>query len=141
MLWWAGLWVIGGQMRRLLIGNLLVASWLFSVAAVAQEGFPLDGTWRGEHAAAKGAPTTVVVIMQWDGKQVAGTINPGPNGIEFTGATLDPDGWKVHLAAKDAKGKEVILEGVVSDLGKYSRVITGKWTEGGKTRDIRFVRE
>ena len=128
-------------MRRLLIGNLLVASWLFSVAAVAQEGFPLDGTWRGEHAAAKGAPTTVVVIMQWDGKQVAGTINPGPNGIEFTGATLDPDGWKVHLAAKDAKGKEVILEGVVSDLGKYSRVITGKWTEGGKTRDIRFVRE
>ena len=141
MLWWARLWVIGGQMRRLLIGNLLVASWLFSVAAVAQEGFPLDGTWRGEHAAAKGAPTTVVVIMQWDGKQVAGTINPGPNGIEFTGATLDPDGWKVHLAAKDAKGKEIILEGVVSDLGKYSRVITGKWTEGGKTRDIRFVRE
>ncbi len=126
---------------RKLLGNLLMASWLFAAAAVAQEGFPLDGTWRGEHAAAKGAPTTVVVIMQWDGKQVAGTINPGPNGIEFTGATLDPDGWKVHLTAKDAKGKDVILEGVVSDLGKYSRVITGKWTEGGQTHDIRFVRE
>jgi hypothetical protein len=141
MLWQAGLRGFGGLMRKLLIGNLLVASWLFSAVAVAQEGFPLDGTWRGEHAAAKGAPTTVVLIMQWDGKQVAGTINPGPNGIEFTGATLDPDGWKVHLAAKDAKGKEVILEGAVSDLGKYSRVITGKWTEGGKTHDIRFVRE
>ena len=141
MLWQAVLRVIGGRMRKLLIGNLLLASWLFSVAAVAQEGFPLDGTWRGEHAAAKGAPTTVVVIMQWDGKQVAGTINPGPNGIEFTGATLDPDGWKVHLVAKNAKGKPVTLEGVVSDLGKYSRVITGKWTEGGQTHDIRFVRE
>jgi hypothetical protein len=141
MLRQTGLRVIGGRMRKLLIGNLLVASWLVSAAAVAQEGFPLDGTWRGEHAAAKGAPTTVVVIMQWDGKQIAGTINPGPNGIEFTGATLDPDGWKVHLAAKDAKGKDVILDGVVSDLGKYSRVITGKWTEGGKTHDIRFVRE
>jgi hypothetical protein len=133
------------MMRKLLIGSLLglwlTCGGLFSVVAFAQEGFPLDGTWRGEHAAAKGAPTTVVVIMQWDGKQVAGTINPGPNGIEFTGAQLDPDGWKVHLAAKDAKGKDVILEGVVSDLGKYSRVITGKWTEGGKTNDIRFVRE
>jgi hypothetical protein len=128
-------------MRKLLFGNLLVACGLFSAAAVAQEGFPLDGTWRGEHAAAKGASTTVVVIMQWDGKQVAGTINPGPNGIEFTGAQLDPDGWKVHLAAKDAKGKPITLEGVVSDLGKYSRVITGKWTEGGQTHDIRFVRE
>ena len=133
-------------MRKLLLGGLLVGvwltgSWLFPVVAFAQEGFPLDGTWRGEHAAAKGAPTTVVVIMPWDGKQVTGTINPGPNGIEFTGATLDPDGWKVHVAAKDAKGKDVILEGVVSDLGKYSRVITGKWTEGGQTHDIRFVRE
>jgi hypothetical protein len=137
---------VGGMMRKLLIGSLLVGLWLtgsglFSVVAFAQEGFPLDGTWRGEHAAAKGAPTTVVVIMQWDGKQVAGTINPGPKGIEFTGAQLDPDGWKVHLAAKDAKGKPITLEGVVSDLGKYSRVITGKWTEGGQTHDIRFVRE
>jgi hypothetical protein len=134
------------MMRKLLIGSLLVGlwltgSWLFSTIAFAQEGFPLDGTWRGEHAAAKGAATTVVVIMQWDGKQVAGTINPGPKGIEFTGAQLDPDGWKVHLAARDAKGKPITLEGVVSDLGKYSRVITGKWTEGGQTHDIRFVRE
>jgi hypothetical protein len=128
-------------MRKVLIGHLLIAGWLFSVAAVAQEGFPLDGTWRGEHAAAKGAPSTVVLIMQWDGKQIAGTINPGPGGVDFTGAQLDPDGWKVHLAAKDAKGKPIALEGVVSELGKYSRVITGKWTQGGHTYDIRFVRE
>ncbi|MEO8309094.1 MAG: hypothetical protein ABI616_13765 [Pseudomonadota bacterium] len=128
-------------MRKFLISNLLIAGWLFSVAAVAQEGFPLDGTWRGEHAAAKGAPSTVVMIMQWDGKQVAGTINPGPTGIDFNGAQLDPDGWKVHLAATDAKGKPVTFEGVLSDLGKYSRVITGTWTQDGQTHDIRFVRE
>jgi hypothetical protein len=128
-------------MRKLLVGSLLVAGWLVAAVASAQEGFPLDGTWRGEHAAAKGAPATVVLIMAWDGKQVAGTINPGPNGVEFTGAQLDPDGWKVHLSAKDAKGKAITLEGVVSELGKYSRVITGNWTEGGKTYDIRFVRE
>jgi hypothetical protein len=123
-------------MRKLLLAGLLVA-----VAASAQEGFPLDGTWRAEQVATNGAHATIVLIMQWDGKQVTGTINPGPQGIDFTGAQLDPNGWKVHIAAKDAKGAAITLEGVISDLGKYNRAITGKWTEGGRTNDIRFVRE
>lgn len=128
-------------MRKLLICARLMAGLLIAVTASAQEGFPLDGTWRGHHAAADGSTATVVLIMQWDGKQVAGTINPGPQGIEFTDASLEPEGWKVHLAAKDAKGGAITLEGAISDLGKYNRVITGKWTEGGRTHDIRFVRE
>ena len=73
--------------------------------------------------------------------RLAGTINPGPQGIEFTGATAGSGRLEVHLAAKDAKGGDVTLEGAISDLGKYNRVITGKWTEGGRTHDIRFVRE
>jgi hypothetical protein len=128
-------------MRKWLIRSGLIGGLLVAIAASAQEGFPLDGTWRGEHASTGGAPTTVVLIMQWDGKQVTGTINPGPGGIEFTDAQLDPDGWKVHIAVKDAKGAVISLDGVISDLGKYDRVIIGKWTEGGRTHDIRFVRE
>lgn len=128
-------------MRKLLIGARLMAGLLFAVAASAQEGFPLDGTWRAEGVATTGTSTTTVVVMQWDGKQITGTINPGPNGVDFTDAQLDPDGWKVHIAAKDSKGAAITLDGVISDLGKYNRVITGKWTEGGRTHDIRFVRE
>src|SRR5687767_803350 len=67
----------GGPMRSLL-GILLVA---VSAAAVAQEGFPLDGTWRGEVAAAGENPATIVMVMQWDGKKVTGVINPGPKAI------------------------------------------------------------
>jgi len=128
-------------MRKLLMVAGLVAGMLVAGAANAQEGFPLDGTWRGERATTDGSPTTVVLIIQWDGKQIAGTINPGPQGIEFTGAQLNPDGWKVHIDAKDAKGGSITLEGVISELGEYHRVITGKWTEGGRAHDIRFVRE
>jgi hypothetical protein len=124
-------------MRNLLAGLLL----LVATAAVSQEGFPLDGTWRGEHTAADGSHQTIVLIMQWDGKRIAGTINPGPNAVEFSSAELMPAGWKVTLAAKTAGGKDISFEGAIADLGKYHRAIAGKWTEGGKSHDIRFVRE
>ena len=51
---------------------------LLAVAVQAQEGFPLDGTWRGEWGADTGK-STVVIVMKWDGKNVNGMINPGPN--------------------------------------------------------------
>jgi hypothetical protein len=123
-------------MRRVLAAMLCVA-----VAANAQEGFPLDGTWRASLAAAGNSPTTIVLVMQWDGTHVTGTINPGPDGVDFKDAQLQPDGWKVILATQDAKGANIQFEGVLSDLGKYNRVISGQWTQGGKTQDIRFVRE
>ena len=125
----------GGQMRTFLAALMCMA-----VAANAQEGFPLDGTWRAEVASAK-TPTTIVLIMQWDGSQVSGTINPGPEGIDFTDAKLTPEGWKVSISAKDAKGAPVVFEGAISDLGKYARVLAGKFTAAGVTHDVRFVRE
>ena len=121
--------------------NAVWAGLLVAVAASAQEGFPLDGTWRAEGKAADGSHETIVIIMQWDGKQVSGIINPGASGVEFNGAQLNPEGWTVLLAAKDAKGIELKLEGALADLGKYNRVINGRWTEGGRSQDIRFVRE
>jgi hypothetical protein len=123
-------------MRMLFAGLLLIAG-----IAGAQEGFPLDGTWRGETTAQDGSHRTIVLIMQWDGKQVAGTVDPGPGSTEFTGGKLDPDGWKFTLDAKNAKGVTMHFVGTLSELGSYRRVLTGRWTQGGSTSDIRFVRE
>jgi hypothetical protein len=120
----------------------LFAAFLLAFAAVsgAQEGFPLDGTWRGE-ATVKGSPRTIVLVMQWDGKQVNGTMNPGPEGTDFTGGKLTPEGWKFTLGFKNAQGVNVKFDGTISNLGKYNRVLAGKWTEGASSFDIRFVHE
>lgn len=123
-------------MRTALVGLLL-----FVASAAAQEGFPLDGTWRGETTNKDGSHRTIVLILQWDGKQISGTLNPGPDGTEFSGASLDPDGWKFAMSFKTAQGTDVRFDGVISDLGKYHRAVAGKWTEGATTFDIRFVRE
>ena len=114
---------------------------IFAAAAMAQEGFPLDGTWRGETTAQDGSHRTIVLVMQWDGKQISGTINPGPNGVDFTSGKLNPDGWKFTLETQNPQGAAIQFNGAISDLGKYDRVLAGKWTEGGSTIDVRFVRE
>jgi hypothetical protein len=121
---------------RLLLAGLLLAS-----TAVAQEGFPLDGTWRGTVNQANGAERTIVLVMQWDGKSVTGTVNPGRDGVDFTGGTLNPEGWKFTLDIRNARGGPIRFEGVIQDLGKYDRLLVGKWTDGAGTVDIRFKHE
>lgn len=122
---------------RIVIAGLV----LFAGLAGAQEGFPLDGTWRGEVVNADGSHRTIVLVMQYDGKQVNGTMNPGPDSVDFTGGKLTPEGWKFALAFKGAKAVNTTFNGAISNLGKYDRVLAGKWTEGSSSFDIRFVHE
>jgi hypothetical protein len=123
-------------MRRLL------AAWLLTVAtAAAQEGFPLDGTWRGEREDARKSPVTIVMIMQWDGAAVTGVINPGPKAIPIESAKLIPNGWRVTVAARTPAGEPIAFEGVLTELGSYNRSIDGTWTEGGRSYRVRMVRE
>jgi hypothetical protein len=123
--------------------TIVFAGLLATVASVAsaQEGFPLDGTWRGKAVAANGSPRTLVLILEWDGDQITGIINPGPQGINFTGGVLNPDNWKFTMVAKDAGGREVKFEGTIGNLGKVNRSVEGQWTEGGRSQTVRFVRE
>ncbi len=123
---------------RVLLAALLLAA---AALANAQEGFPLDGTWRGEREAAGSAPATIVMVLQWDGQKVTGVINPGPKAIQITDAQLIPAGWRVTLAAKNAAGEPIAFQGVLADLGKYNRTVTGTWTEGGHKYSLRLVRE
>jgi hypothetical protein len=123
-------------MRRWLAILLLLAA-----QADAQEGFPLDGTWRGERPGPTKTPITIVIVLQWDGQKVTGTLNPGPDAIQIADARLVPEGWRVSIRAKTGAGKSIEFEGVLSELGSYNRAMTGTWTEGGRSDTVRIVRE
>jgi hypothetical protein len=114
---------------------------LFAAAANAQEGFPLDGTWRGDLEGVGKAPVTIVVVMQWDGQKVSGVINPGQSAIQIGEARLTPEGWRVTISAQSADGKPIAFEGTLSELGSYHRAITGRWTADGRSTNLRIVRE
>lgn len=114
---------------------------VIATTAGAQEGFPLDGTWRGERTGAGQPAATIVLILQWDGQNVTGTINPGPKAIPIAEAKLIPDGWRVTLSARTAAGEPISFDGTIGELGAYDRSITGTWKEGGREYRVRMIRE
>lgn len=126
---------------KLLKTVLLAAVALLPVAAFAQEGYPLDGTWRGEWGQAGGEQTLAVVVMNWDGTKINGRINPGRNTINFTAAALNPNDWSLHIEAQTRDGEQIIIDGVLSELGSYHRKLTGTWTSAGVENQLVLTRE
>ncbi|HLF13155.1 MAG TPA: hypothetical protein VJA26_18290 [Gammaproteobacteria bacterium] len=118
---------------------------LGAAAAAAQEGFPLDGTWRGEWGPPGGDRTAIVIVMQWDGKNIKGLINPGRSSAPFAVAELNPRDWSVHIEARlpTASGEAVpvAIDGKLEDLGSYHRTITGTWTAAGVQSQFMIRRE
>ncbi|HEY7449600.1 MAG TPA: hypothetical protein VH702_15705 [Vicinamibacterales bacterium] len=122
----------------------LTAIAALQVAAAAQFGHPLKGSWSGDWGPSKEKRTRVLLELHWDGKEVTGTINPGPNAVPLKRATLDVATWMVRFEAdsKDASGKVVpyVIDGKLENLGAYYRFITGTWTQGGVKGDFRITR-
>ena len=121
-----------------------VACLVVASHALAQFGHPLKGSWSGDWGPNKTQRTRVLLQMQWDGKAITGAINPGPNALTLTKATLDPVTWMVHLEAegKDGAGKssQAAIDGKLENIGAYARVLSGTWTEGGKKGTFKVVR-
>ena len=115
--------------RRFLITGL--ACGLVSAALVAQEGHPLVGSWHGNRGPSTSKRTDVTVIMDWDGTQVTGIVNPGFDSMALQNARLNPKDWTVHFEvdSKDASGKTVrcLVDGKIDKLGSDQRTLTGTW--------------
>jgi hypothetical protein len=112
-----------------------------ALSAHSQEGFPLDGTWRGEWGPSAGTPNHVVIIMRWNGATITGRINPGPNSIAFANAWLETSDWSVHIEAETAEGESIRIDGTLEDIGSYNRRVVGTWRQGATTYDFNITRE
>jgi hypothetical protein len=123
----------------------VVVGLLLTLPVRAQEGHPMSGSWVGDWGPNKDQRTRVVVVMNWNGKTLGGTINPGPNGIPIKVANVDTNDWRVHLEGdgKDAQGKAInyVIDGAIDDLGTYNRSIVGTCSVGGVKGDISITRQ
>ena len=126
-------------MRRLPTAHCLVLMLVICLFAAAQAagqyGHPLKGSWSGDWGPTKAQRTRVLLQMQWDGKAVTGAINPGPNAVPLTTASLDPDTWQVRL-----EGNGIVIDGRLENIGSAHRVLSGTWTQAGAKGDFRLVR-
>ena len=112
----------------------------------AQFGHPLKGQWSGAWGP-KDAPKRLLLDLNWDGKAITGSINPGDENAAVQKVTFDytdPAKWKVVLEAegKDKSGKPVriVANGVLENIGSYRRLFHGTWTEGAQKGDFTVTR-
>ena len=126
---------------RYLIGAILA---LGVVSATAQEGHPLTGTWSGDWGPGAAQRTHITMVMTWDGKVVAGTINPGPDAIAVTAIALDVTNWTIRFEAdgKTTSGPvKISVDGRLDDLASAHRTITGTWRQGTAKGDFKLTRD
>ncbi len=116
-----------------------------ALLALAQEGHPLTGTWAGDCGVTATERSHLTVVMDWDGNNLTGTINPGPDAIPIKSIYLDVATWTVRIQAdaKDAAGNPVhiMAEGRIQDLGSPHRKMLGTWSMGAKWGDFTVVRD
>lgn len=111
----------------------------------AQEGHPLKGSWLGSWGPAKTHSDDLVIVMDWDGKAISGTVNPGNDDASIKNATLNPDGWVVHLEV-DVKEKSgavlnYVLEGKIENLSFPNRTIVGTWKNQRESGQLKISRQ
>jgi hypothetical protein len=116
------------------------------VVAGAQFGHPLKGQWSGQWGPVD-SPNRLLLDLHWDGKEITGTINPGPEAAKVKSVTFDytdPSAWVVKLQAegKDAAGKpvQIAVDGKLENIGAYTKLFHGTWTQAGKKGDFTVTR-
>ena len=132
----------GLRTRTCLLAIAIVT--LSAVFLSAQYGHPLKGTWSGDWGPNDKVRHRVLLELNWDGKAISGTINPGPNAVKIQKASVDPSSWAVKFEAegKTAAGATVayLIEGQIENLGAYRRVLSGTWYQGSERGDFRLTR-
>ncbi len=133
-------------MQRLTVSLILFLGCVAIVnASFAQEGHPLTGTWSGDWGPTPTQRNHVTLVMNWDGKNVTGTLNPGPDAVKLGSVFLDLTNWSVRIEAdtKDKTGKafHISAEGKIEDLGSAHRKLSGTWMEGTTKGDFKLTRD
>lgn len=127
-------------MRAKVILTGLFVTLALVLPVLAQEGHPLTGSWHGAWTPA-GKRTPIMIFMKYDGKNVVGTINPGPKGVPLKSVELDPNKWTVHMEADAKDGSHIVIDGKLDNLGSYNRTLAGTWSEGGNKADFKITRD
>jgi hypothetical protein len=122
----------------------LVVVVALAASALAQAGHPLKGSWSGDWGPTPEHRNRVLLLLDWDGSEVSGVINPGRNAVPLRSATLDAEDWTVRFEAEapDRNGNvlQYVIEGKVENLGSWTnRRISGTWRHGNESGDFLVI--
>ena len=116
--------------------------WMFAAGALAgaadaQVGHPAKGSWSGYWGTSDEDKHRILLLLDWENREIVGTINPGPKQIPIDKAELDVSTWTLRLEASmpDASGHKVpfVTTGQLTNLGSWTnRRYSGTYTFGAE---------
>jgi hypothetical protein len=103
-------------------------------------GHPAKGTFVGEWGPNANSQDSLVVLMDWDGVAITGTINPGENGVPITKAELNVANWTLHIEGGTGANR-VVLDGKFENLTWLARSLAGTYTQGNQKGNFKITRQ
>lgn len=105
----------------------------------------MRGTWHGSWGPNGQERTPVTLVMDWDGKDVTGIMNPGVRSSKLEKTSLDAANWQFHFESdyKDRSGKvsHVVIDAKIQEVTSPRRQMVGTWTDGTQKGDFKAVRD
>lgn len=105
----------------------------------------MRGTWHGSWGPNATDRTTVTLVMDWDGKNITGIMNPGLRSAPLEKTSLDPSTWTFHFESnyKDKAGavSRVAIDAKIVEVTSPRRQLVGTWTQGDKKGDFKATRD
>jgi hypothetical protein len=123
---------------KLVLAVLLVSFILAATLNAADN--PLSGTWTGDWGPSAMDRNQVTVELKWDGKDLTGTVNPGPSAVELKKATFDPKTNAVHFEADTTNRRGNPIHYVID--GKVDgKTMTGTWNHDNRNGDFKITKK
>ena len=108
-------------------------------ASSAPSGPPPTGTWSGDYGPNADRRESIRVELQWEGKDLRGTVQAGFRSLELTKATFQPDTGAITMefdAQDDGQNVHYTIEGKVE-----GNTMSGTWRHPAQRGDFRVTRE
>ncbi len=99
----------------------------------------VSGMWAGDWGPTATHRNPVTVELKWDGKMLAGTVNPGPEAVKLQKTSFDAKTGAVHLEADvDNHGKIVhfVVDGKVEGA-----TMSGSWLHDNRKGDFKIAKK
>jgi hypothetical protein len=110
-----------------------------AAAPVDAAADPLSGTWTGDWGPNANDRNPVTLELKWDGTNLTGTVNPGPDAIPLTKAAYAKETSMITMEA-DAKTRggatvHYTIEGKVD-----GKMMSGSWSHDDKKGDFKLTK-
>ncbi len=108
-------------------------------ATTAPAGDALSGTWTGDWGPTPTHRNPVTLDLAWDGTNLTGTVNPGPDAVPLTKASYAPDTGMVMMEAM-ATGHSGEMVHFMIDGKLADGTMMGSWVHDDKKGDFKITK-